>query len=156
MVTPEPFRLTHSASAYLDAFRALAALTVMLSHVRGLLFVEYSQVQTFHLTLIVKALYLATRSGHQSVMVFFVLSGFLIASSVLRKIHDSTWSWADYALNRLVRLYTVLIPGLLLGWAWDSIGAKVFNSSGIYTSAIPRFGTKFRPTDCRLQFFSAT
>jgi peptidoglycan/LPS O-acetylase OafA/YrhL len=45
----------------------------------------------------------------------FVLSGFLISSTVLRSQVSGNW-WRDYAVNRSVRLYVVLIPGLLLGF----------------------------------------
>jgi peptidoglycan/LPS O-acetylase OafA/YrhL len=46
----------------------------------------------------------------------FVLSGFLISSTVLRSQVSGDWSWRDYAINRSIRLYVVLIPGLLLGF----------------------------------------
>jgi peptidoglycan/LPS O-acetylase OafA/YrhL len=138
---PQPVQLTPTTSGYLDAIRALAALAVVLSHWRGFYFVDYGQIQSGLDTWTVKAVYAATGFGHQSVMVFFVLSGFFISSSVLRNIGRHTWSWRDYAVDRSVRLYLVLLPGLFLGTIWDSIGIKFFNSSGIYSASLHPFGT---------------
>jgi peptidoglycan/LPS O-acetylase OafA/YrhL len=139
---PETARLSACSSTCLDALRALAALSVTLSHIRGLLFVEYRLIHPASLTLLAKAVYLITRIGHQSVTVLFVLSGFFISSSILRKLRNGSWSWADYGIDRGARLYTVLIPGLVLGWIWDTIGARIFNSSGYYSSATEPFGTR--------------
>jgi peptidoglycan/LPS O-acetylase OafA/YrhL len=86
-------------------------------------------------------------------MVFFVLSGFLISSSVFRKLHQGAWSWRDYAIDRSVRLYAVLIPGLVLGYTWDSLGVKAFNSSGIYSAPLPPFGTTVPINDLSLKAF---
>lgn len=54
--------------------------------------------------------------GHDAVVVFFVLSGFVIAYACDRK--DT--GLFDYALSRLVRLWSVAVPALILGmvlWA---------------------------------------
>ena len=150
LLVPEPLELTPTTSAYLDAFRALAALSVMFSHLRAFCFVEYGYVDQIHLTALVKAFYGTTRFGHQSVMVFFVLSGFLISSSIFRKLQQGTWSWRNYAIDRSVRLYAVLIPGLVLGYAWDTLGVKAFNSSGIYSAPLQPFGAMVPINDLSL------
>jgi peptidoglycan/LPS O-acetylase OafA/YrhL len=81
-----------------------------------------------------------TGFGHQAVMAFFVLSGFLISSSVLRNLGRSTWSWRQYIIDRGVRLYLVLVPGLVLGGILDTIGVHFFNHSGIYSAPLIAFG----------------
>ena len=73
-----------SASIHLDAIRGLAALLVFWSHVRALFFVPYESVA--HRNALIKVLYFFDGFGHSAVMVFFVLSGFLISSSVLRSL----------------------------------------------------------------------
>ncbi len=60
-----------------------------------------------------------TSLGHQAVMVFFVLSGFLIGSSVLRS--PRSFSLMQYAVARLTRLWIVLIPALLFTFAVDRV-----------------------------------
>src|SRR5260370_15519199 len=137
---PRPVRLTPATSGCLDAIRALAALAVMFGHCRGLYFVDYGHIEPGNATSFVKAIYAITGFGHQAVMVFFVLSGLFISSSILRNHGKQTWSWRDYVIDRGTRLYIVLIPGLLLGLVWDFVGIKFFNSSGIYSAPIASFG----------------
>jgi peptidoglycan/LPS O-acetylase OafA/YrhL len=112
----------------------------MLSHLRALCFIDYGHVKASADTVVAKGLYLATSFGHQSVMIFFVLSGFLISSSILKKLRENRWSWRDYVVDRGIRLYTVLIPGLLLGWCWDYLGIIAFNANHLYSSPTVPFG----------------
>jgi peptidoglycan/LPS O-acetylase OafA/YrhL len=137
---PRPVDLTPTASGLLDIVRSLAAIAVMLGHCRGLYFVEYEAIAPSTNNFLVKAIYYLTGFGHQSVMVFFVMSGLFITSSILRKYRRG-WSLRDYVIDRGVRLYVVLIPGLLLGGLWDLIGVKYFNSSGMYSSVLANFGS---------------
>jgi peptidoglycan/LPS O-acetylase OafA/YrhL len=134
----EPRKLGAAASAHLDLIRALAAWAVMWGHLRTLFFVDFQ-----HLVRpgwILKAIYLLTGFGHQAVMVFFVLSGFLISSTVIKSHLSGTWSWRDYAINRSTRLYVVLIPGLLFGLLWDVLGGALFAAKGIYTHPVSDLG----------------
>ena len=55
-------------------------------------------------------------------MIFFVLSGYFVGGSVLKAVDEGKWSWGNYLSNRLVRLWIVLIPALMLTLFWDSIG----------------------------------
>ncbi len=65
-------------------------------------------------------------------MVFFVLSGFLVGGSVIRGRMEDRWSWSLYLINRLTRLWVVLIPALILGSIWDHSGIHIFGVAGIY------------------------
>ena len=78
---------------------------------------------------------MATSFGHDAVVVFFVLSGYLISGSILKDIRTGTWSWGRYLVNRLTRLYVVLVPGLLLTVFWDQLGMHVFADHPAYTGA---------------------
>jgi peptidoglycan/LPS O-acetylase OafA/YrhL len=135
----EPRGLTSSASAHLDVIRALAAWAVMWGHIRGHFFVDFQHLEQKNLLL--QALYFATGFGHQAVMVFFVLSGFLISSSILHSYASGRWSWLEYAINRSSRLYAVLIPGLVLGFLWDKLGSTFFSATGLYSHPLVGFGT---------------
>ncbi len=134
-----PRKLSTSASASLDILRAVAACAVMLGHLRTLFFVDFRHLESKSLSL--EAFYFMTGFGHQSVMVFFVLSGFLISSTVIRSHILGNWSWRDYAINRATRLYVVLVPGLLLGFFWDRFGSWQFAAKGLYIHPLQDLGT---------------
>ncbi len=72
-----------------------------------------------------KLFYLVTGLGHQAVMIFFVLSGFLVGGSVITALQTGKWSWKGYLLRRMSRLWVVLIPALLLTLFWDKLGAGI-------------------------------
>ena len=64
-------------------------------------------------------------------MAFFVLSGYLVGSSIVRSgMRD--WSWRHYLNRRLTRLWIVLIPSLVLCALIDHIGFSAFGLHGIY------------------------
>ncbi len=58
--------------------------------------------------------------GSDSVIVFFVISGMVIAYAAGRDKNLST-----YAFNRLTRLLSVLVPAVLLTFAFDQIGRNI-------------------------------
>ena len=110
----------------------------MWGHLRAFFFVDYEELPAR--TVLFKILYFLTGFGHQAVMVFFVLSGLLISSSILRSLSIGRWSWSGYAISRATRLYVVLIPGLLFGVLWDVLGKSLFASTGLYTQPLGSFG----------------
>jgi peptidoglycan/LPS O-acetylase OafA/YrhL len=99
----------------IDVMRGLAALLVCAGHLRAAAMVDLGQA--ISPGLLTKALYALTSLGHQSVMVFFVLSGYLVGGSVLAA--GPRFQWPSYAQARLSRLWTVLLPCLALTWAVD-------------------------------------
>ena len=134
----EPRALTPAASANLDLIRALAAWAVMWGHLRADFFVDYSQLQ--HHSPLLGSIYFLTGFGTEAVLVFFVLSGFLISSAIFSRRASGIWSWRDYTIDRSSRLYVVLIPGLLIGMLWDTLGSSVFASTGVYSHPLASFG----------------
>lgn len=95
-------------SIYLDLLRVVAAFAVFLSH---LSWVKLSG----------GALWQLQPYGHDGVIVFFVLSGFVIQYITTQKEK----SLYDYSIARLARLYSVVLPALLLTVVCDAIGQAV-------------------------------
>jgi len=103
----QPRAISRSTSVSLDILRAAAALTVFLHHANWL-----------HLD--GGGLFMFDREvGHSAVVIFFVLSGFVIAATM-----DRTRSGADYAIKRASRIYSVAVPALLLTFAIDLVSAQ--------------------------------
>jgi peptidoglycan/LPS O-acetylase OafA/YrhL len=121
-------------SVHLDFIRGAAAIAVLIYHVRYRCFIDYSETGGAA-SLFVRLGYVATSFGHDAVIVFFVLSGYFIAGTVVKDATRNQWSWGRYAAQRLVRLYLVLIPGLVLTLFWDQIGLRSFGDNPIYTGA---------------------
>jgi peptidoglycan/LPS O-acetylase OafA/YrhL len=133
-----PRKLSLTASDSLDLIRALAACAVMFGHLRTFFFADFQHLS--HKSWPLEAFYFFSGFGHQAVIVFFVLSGFLISSTVIRSHLLGKWSWRNYAINRATRLYVVLLPGLLLGFFWDRLGSWLFAAKGIYAHPLSDLG----------------
>jgi peptidoglycan/LPS O-acetylase OafA/YrhL len=137
-VTRETARVRFSkstASVLLDATRALAAFEVCLSHWRAMLFLPFPLLSSAEKKLMAVP-YVLTGAGHQAVIIFFVLSGYLISGSVYRMMSAGTWSWRKYLTHRLVRLWIVLIPALLLGLALDGMGLYLHHAPELYSGHV--------------------
>lgn len=90
--------INHGFSVYLDLLRWGAACMVLLFHVK-----YYSLGPQGLLT------YIPSR-GHDFVIVFFVLSGYVISATADNKKH---LGFRTYALDRISRIYSVAIPILI-------------------------------------------
>ncbi len=131
-----------SASVHLDALRGAAALLVFANHTRALYFASPIPHQAATLQPAVQAAAETSagegggtiRIASAAVIVFFVLSGYLVGGSVLRSLRSNRWSWTSYLTKRLVRLFIVLVPALLLGAILDRIGMRMFGPGSIYTA----------------------
>lgn len=115
-------------NAHLDMARGLAALAVAFGHARAFFFVDFSSVASPGL--FSKLFYFLTGLGHQAVVVFFVLSGYFIGGAVANSAEEGRWSWKRYGINRLCRLWVVLLPALVLTLFWDKLGGYVADGRG--------------------------
>ena len=91
----------HRESIYLDIVRAMATLIVMLAHIRQLF--DLPWIQDF---------------GHQAVMVFFVLSGYVIAN--VADTRETTPR--GFLIARFGRLWSVAVPAMALTVVCDMVG----------------------------------
>jgi peptidoglycan/LPS O-acetylase OafA/YrhL len=122
--------ITPFQSDLLDLSRWLAALLVVLEHARSLIFLPYGT--GLQPGLLGKIFYFITGFGHSAVMVFFVMSGFLVGGKVLEKLSYGNYNWRKYTIDRVSRLYAVYVLALLLGGALDYTGYHYMNRFGLY------------------------
>lgn len=102
-------------SLYLDFVRFLAAGAVFLEHVSSYPFSRETRASV-HPLLVWLGSY-----GNTAVIVFFVLSGHVIAYVVATR--EST-GWM-YTVSRLSRLYSVVLPALIVTFAMDFLGGRL-------------------------------
>lgn len=103
---------------------------VVSSHIRSILFKDYNS--SIHNPLY-KSLYFLTGFGHPAVIVFFVLSGYLIGRSVIGQLKSGKFKLSNYLISRFTRIYIVLLPALILTWLIDKTGT-LLDQKDIYTS----------------------
>ncbi len=109
---------------FITIIRGFSALLVVLNHLRSAYFIDFSQVENKNL--LNSFFYFITGFGHYAVIVFFVLSGFLVTKSFLK-----TKEIKSYAFNRLIRLWLPLLPVLLFTFFLDSVSKSI--DSTIFT-----------------------
>jgi lipopolysaccharide/colanic/teichoic acid biosynthesis glycosyltransferase/peptidoglycan/LPS O-acetylase OafA/YrhL len=146
-------------SPLISLLRGLAALQVAAAHLRAQVFPGLSTLQDPSLWYV--GLSFFSGFAHQAVVVFFVLSGWLVGGSLLDRI-GKPHALRDYAIDRITRLWIVLLPAfmlmLLLGLGTGELDAEqprladispwslttlLGNLAGVQTMAVPAFGGNF-------------
>lgn len=146
-------------STAISLLRGMAALQVAAAHLRAQLYVGFRTVA--HPPLAFQAMAFVTGFAHLAVVVFFVLSGWLVGGSLLNKT-DTPGALGHYAVDRVSRLWIVLVPTfavivllrLLAGWLDPSqaefsaageysLGAFLGNLVGLQRLLVPPFGGDF-------------
>lgn len=102
--------MTRGFSTYLDGARAAAAIIVLLSHLAYKRFTggDWQIIRDYNL-------------GSDAVVIFFVLSGFVIAFAADQR--DA--GFGAFAFNRATRLWSVAIPALVLTLGADALGVHL-------------------------------
>lgn len=103
--------MSKSLSIYLDLIRFLAAIVVFSAHAN---YERFTQGWF-------PFLWRVSHLGNDAVMAFFVLSGFVI--SYVAGTKEKTFR--EYFLNRFARLYSVVLPAIVITIALDHIGSKI-------------------------------
>src|SRR5262249_49191948 len=123
-------RMKYSTSDLLDTARWIAAFAVVLSHARNFLLLDWTDVT--HRSAVYGAFYFASGFGHIAVIVFFVLSGYLVGGKAFEALREARFSVRRYLVDRLSRLYPPLLLALVLTAACDFVGLAFFNAQGFY------------------------
>lgn len=139
--------------------RGLAAIVVAAAHVRAQTFPGLRTLDDPGIWYLGIAFF--TGFAHQGVVVFFLVSGWLVGGSLLNKLHVPD-AIANYSIDRITRLWIVLIPAfiatLIFAASSDwidvttldrstsneySISAFFGNLVGLQDIIVPRFGGNF-------------
>lgn len=94
-------------SMLISLLRGLAALQVASAHLRAQAYPGFGTVE--NPPLLFQGLAFSTGFAYLAVIVFFVLSGWLVGGSFLNKL-DSDRAFQHYAIDRVSRLWVVLVP----------------------------------------------
>ena len=146
-------------SLLMNLLRGVASLQVAAAHLRAEIYPGVRELD--EPGLVYMALAFFTGFAHQAVMVFFLISGWLVGGSLLNKI-GQTGALRSYAIDRATRLWTVLVPtffimigiGLITGAAAlepaglsapgeFSAGTFIGNVLGLQTIVVERFGGNY-------------
>jgi peptidoglycan/LPS O-acetylase OafA/YrhL len=99
--------MTRAFSIYLDLLRFAAACLVVVYHSNS--------------RMIVEAVLPFSNYGHSAVIIFFVLSGYVIAYATDAKEHSAQMYWA----SRLSRVWSLALPAVLLTPILDIVGQSL-------------------------------
>lgn len=106
-----------NAYVTIDFMRFLAAFAVLWSHAWGMVVPPFSAgIDAW------RPVYWSAGFGANAVCVFFVISGYWITATILRRTQAGAWTWRNYLTDRMSRLYIVLIPALIIGVILDGTG----------------------------------
>ena len=146
-------------SIIISLLRGLAAVEVVAAHLRAQFFPSLRLLPDPSFWY--QALAFFTGFAHQAVVIFFLLSGWLVGGSFLNKMREPGII-ISYAIDRATRMWIVLIPAFLLtlcigmyteeihvghiSYLRDneySVTSFIGNLFGLQDMAVPRFGGNF-------------
>lgn len=99
--------------AFIHILRGVAAMLVVWSHLSGFWLLEHgktSAAQDLWYQFVVRPLHLYQNGGHLGVIIFFLISGFIITHTSLRETRRS------FAIRRVLRIFPPLILAILISW----------------------------------------
>ena len=134
--------MNKATSEFIDANRWLAALLVVMFHAHNV-FVNQADIMTAsHNPLAYVWWFLICFAfGHEGLVMFFVFSGVLVGGAVIERMRRPEKFLRRYLIDRLIRIYIVLIPVLLIGYCIDMGGRWLFDGRGAYS--LPHYADKF-------------
>lgn len=133
--------MTKDLKNFIAMARWVAAVAVLVGHA-GVL-INISDIMVAPHGPGVYAWWFLSAFSHQAVLVFFVISGFLVGGPLLRDRARAEPYLGSYFADRFSRIYVVMIPALLWTFAIDTVGRAAFPATGVYDA--PFFASVFEP-----------
>ncbi len=119
------FSIGPQLSNVLDVLRTIAAFMVVSWHVVSEMFVPSD-----HPDLPTQIFLTYTDLGGHAVVIFFVVSGFLIGKAAIQVFMLREKSVHGFIVDRITRIYIVLIPALTFGFALDYVLVHALGPEG--------------------------
>jgi peptidoglycan/LPS O-acetylase OafA/YrhL len=110
--------LSAEASVYLNILRVAACEVVVISH-----------FYTRYRPLFLDSIFFGGMLGGLGVFTFFAISGFLISYSIYQKTLDRQYRFRHYFVDRFSRIYSGLIPALLISLA---VAGLIYATNPVY------------------------
>jgi peptidoglycan/LPS O-acetylase OafA/YrhL len=125
---------------FLDSLRFVAAIMVMLNHLRVNQFQPFGDVAAG--SVIFKICFFGfTRLGLEAVVVFFVLSGFLVGGVSIERAIKGKLNLEKYFIDRLTRIYVPFLPAIFLdiavclvlgiAFSWEEASINIASLQGV-------------------------
>lgn len=108
-------------SHVLNFSRAAAALLVLFFHIRSTLVVPYDDLHVHNW--LTRVFFSITTFGHDAVVIFFVLSGYLVGGAVLKLDMRDVRDVSEYWIDRSVRIGPVLLAATALSATLQLVSA---------------------------------
>jgi peptidoglycan/LPS O-acetylase OafA/YrhL len=99
---------------WIDWLRFIAAFMVMCVHIRTDIFAAFPDLSSDSRSLSIKIFYALTSLGNEAVLLFFILSGYLVGGVGISRILNNNFNLRSYTIDRITRIMTPLVPAIIL------------------------------------------
>lgn len=111
---------------WFDWVRFFASLAVVISHVIPMVLVDWRTLSQDDHTLAITTLYACGSFGQEAVILFFVVSGYLVGGKLYQRLIVGTFDIRKYAVDRLTRIYIPFIPAVVFSaLVWLGLGHEI-------------------------------
>jgi peptidoglycan/LPS O-acetylase OafA/YrhL len=120
-------------SMMLEACRWIGALLVLAVHATNC-FVNLGDIMTAPHAAPVYGwwFFVSYELGHQAVLGFFVMSGYLVGGAALSSMLSGKKFLREYFIHRFARIYIVVVPALIFTFLCDSFGRNFLPNASFY------------------------
>ncbi|MCC5619360.1 acyltransferase [Nostoc sp. CHAB 5836] len=147
-------RVDVALSEWLDLTRWLAAFIVLYAHTTNRFLIPVADVPQSERTIGTYVMGFMSGFSHQAVMVFFVLSGYLVGGALISEVRrTAAIDVTNYLIKRFARLWTVLLPAFVLSFVCFALSIWVYDAfgTGFFTPEIARSGS-LSTLSCNIAF----